>query len=200
MKNSRRKIAALIICLVAVIAIVSGSLAWYSSTNSFTQFASLAGFTTKADVYLMDENGAESRIRQDENGLFILSANPEDDNFIGNLKIKVIHRGYANSYVRVKMSVQWTMPDGTVTQNILLPFTFAEKWYDNRENDYCVYYTEDTGLFESYDKSIIAAFDSEKFAQESLTQDAVAKLAVTVEGVQVNRYQKMWGIEALPWE
>ncbi|MBQ8784209.1 MAG: hypothetical protein IJZ57_10625 [Clostridia bacterium] len=200
MKNSRRKIAALIICLVAVIAIVSGSLAWYSSTNSVTQIASLAGFSTKADVYLADESGKESRIKQDENGLFILSANPEDDNFIGNLKIKVIHRGYANSYVRVKMSVQWTMPDGTVTQNVLLPFEFADKWYDNRENDYCVYYTEDTGLFESYDKSIITDFNSEMFAQKTMTKDAVAKLAVTVESVQVNRYQQIWGIEALPWK
>lgn len=200
MKNSRKKIAALIICLVAVIAIVSGSLAWYSSTNSVTQIASLAGFSTKADVYLADESGKESRIKQDENGLFILSANPEDDNFIGNLKIKVIHRGYANSYVRVKMSVQWTMPDGTVTQNVLLPFEFADKWYDNRENDYCVYYTEDTGLFESYDKSIITDFNSEMFAQKTMTKDAVAKLAVTVESVQVNRYQQIWGIEALPWK
>lgn len=200
MKNSRRKIAVLIICLVAVISIVSGSLAWYSSTNSVTQFASLAGFTTKANIYLADESGNETKIPKDENGLLVLSANPEDDNYIGNLKIKVVHRGYANSYVRVKMNIQWTMPDGTVTQNVLPPFTFADKWYDNRENDYCVYYTEDTGLFETHDKSIITGFNSDEFAQKTMTKDAVAKLAVTVEAVQVNRYQQIWGIEALPWK
>lgn len=200
MKNSRRKIAALIICLVAVVAIVSGSLAWYSSTNAVTQYASLAGFTTKANVYLVDESGKESQISRDENGLFLLSANPEDDNFIGNLKINVVHRGRANSYVRVKMSVQWTMPDGTVTQNVLLPFEFTEKWYDNRENDYCVYYTEDTGLFDSYDKSIISGFDKELFNEKTMTKEAVAKLSVTVEAVQVNRYQQIWGIETLPWK
>ena len=200
MKNSRRKIAALIICLVAVVAIVSGSLAWYSSTNSVTQYASLAGFTTKAYVYRLSDEGKEISLKGDENGLYTLSANPEDDNFIGNLKIKVIHRGYANSYVRVKMSIQWTMPDGTVTQNVVMPFEFAEKWYDNRENDYCVYYTEDTGLFESHDKSMITGFDVEKFNENTMTKSAVAKVAVTVEAVQVNRYQQIWGIETLPWK
>lgn len=200
MKNSRRKIAALIICLVAVVAIVSGSLAWYSSTNSVTQYASLAGFTTKAYVYRINDEGKEVSLSGDEKGLYTMSSNPEDDNFIGNLKIKVIHRGYANSYVRVKMSIQWTMPDGTVTQNVVMPFEFAEKWYDNRENDYCVYYTEDTGLFESYDKSIITGFDVEEFNEKTMTRNAVAKVAVVVEAVQVNRYQQIWGIEALPWK
>lgn len=200
MKKSRRKIAVLIICLVAVIGIISGSLAWYSSTNSITQIGTLAGFSTKAKVYLQDSEGKESSVARDENGLFILSTSPEDENYIGNLRINVIHRGYSNSYVRVKMNVQWTMPDGTVTQNIMLPFNFAEKWYDNREKDYCVYYMEDTGLFESYDKSIIESFDAEKFAQETMTQDAVAKLAITVEAIQINRYQQVWGIETLPWK
>ena len=200
MKNSRRKIAVLIICRVAVIGVISGSLAWYSSTNSITQIGTLAGFRTKANVYLQDESGNKINLQKDENGLFILSADPSAENYVGNLRVNVIHRGYANSYVRVKMSVQWTMLDGTVTQNILLPYTFADGWYDNRDSDYCVYYTEDTGLFEDYDKSIITAFNSEKFAQETMTKDAVAKLAVSVESIQINRYQQVWGIETLPWE
>lgn len=200
MKNSRRKIAALIICLVAVVAIVSGSMAWYTSTNSVTQYASLAGFTTKAQVYRVNDEGKEVSLKADEKGLYTLSSDPEADNFIGNLKIKVVHRGYANSYVRVKMSIQWTMPDGTVTQNVVMPFEFAEKWYDNRENDYCVYYTEETGLFESHDKSIITGFDVEKFSEKTMTKDAVAKVAVIVESVQANRYQQIWGIETLPWK
>ena len=200
MKNSRRKIAALIICLVAVVAIVSGSLAWYSSTNSVTQYASLPGFTTKAQVYRVNDNGKEVSLKADEKGLYTLSSDPEADNFIGNLKIKVVHRGYANSYVRVKMSIQWTMPDGTITQNVVMPFEFAEKWYDNRENDYCVYYTEETGLFESHDKSIITGFDVEAFNEKTMTKDAVAKVAIIVEAVQANRYQQIWGIETLPWK
>ncbi len=200
MKNSKRKIAVLIICLVAVIGIVSGSLAWYSSTNSITQIGTLAGFRTKANVYLQNENGETVGVPKDEKGLYVLSSDPEDFNYIGNLRINVIHKGYANSYVRVKMGIQWTMPDGTVTQNVLLPFEFADKWYDNRENDYCIYYTEDTGLFENYDKSIITAFDGEKFAAETLTADAEAHISVSVEAVQINRYQQVWGIEALPWK
>ncbi len=200
MKNSRRKIAVLIICVVAVIGIISGSLAWYSSTNSITQLGTLAGFKTKANVYLVDESGKQINLEKDKNGMLLLSTNPEDVNYVGNLRINVIHRGYSNSYVRVKMSVQWTMPDGTVTQNVLLPYEFADKWYDNRENDYCIYYTEDTGLFENYDKSIISDFDDEKFAETTMTKDAVGHLSVSVEAIQINRYQQVWGIENLPWK
>lgn len=200
MKKSRRSIAALIICLVAVVAIVSGSLAWYSSTNSLTQLGYLAGFKTTANVYLLNSEGKQITPQTDDNGLYILSTDPKADNYIGNLKVNVIHKGGANSYVRVKMNVQWTMPDGTVTQNIVTPFTFAEKWYDNRDNDYCVYYTEDTGLFESYDKSIITGFDRELFEAEALTLNATPKVAISVESVQINRYQQVWGLEALPWK
>ncbi len=198
MKNGRRILAAAVVCLVAVVAIVSGSLAWYSSTNSVTQLASVSTFQTTARVYFTTAKG-DVDAKADADGFYALSTNPEDSNYIGNLKLNVIHKGYANSYVRVKMSVQWTMPDGTVTQNIMLPFTFADKWYDNRVNDYCVYYTEDTGLFSSYDKSIITGFDGEKFAAENLTETATPKLAVTVESVQYNRYEQLWGIKTLPW-
>lgn len=198
MKNGRRMAAAVIICLVAVVAIVSGTLAWYSSTNSMTQLATLGTFNTTAYVQFDTKDGLVTAAPGSD-GFYALSTNPQDDNYIGNFKLHVVHKGYANSYVRVKMSVQWTMPDGTITQNVLLPFTFAEKWYDNRANDYCVYYTEDTGLFASHDKSIIESFDGEKFAQETLSETATPKLAVTVESVQINRYQQMWGIDALPW-
>lgn len=198
--KSRRRIAVLLVCIVVAIGIISGSLAWYSSTNSITQLGTLAGFSSKAVVYLLDENGGQTTPPCDKNGLYILSADPNADNYVGKLRINVVHKGYANSYVRVKMNVQWTMPDGTVTQNVLLPFEFAEKWYDNRENDYCVYYTEDTGLFENYDKSFIASFNGEKFQEETMTKDAVALVAISVESIQINRYQQVWGIETLPWE
>ena len=33
------------------------------------------------------------------------------------------------------MNVQWTMPDGTIAQNVTLPFTFDKQWFDNRRNN-----------------------------------------------------------------
>ena len=199
MNKGRKRIAVIIVSIVAVIAVVSGSLAWYSSTTSMSQQAKLTGFQSNGYVYFATENGNYKAVA-DDNGLYTLSLDPAARNYVGNLRINVIQKGYARYYVRVKMNVQWTMPDGTIAQNITLPYTFEEKWYDNRAEDYCVYYTDTTGLFEKYDQSIITGFDEETFLKGSLTESAVPKLAVTVESVQINRYAQIWGIDKLPWE
>ena len=112
----------------------------------------------------------------------------------------MLQKGHSKCYVRVQMNVEWVMPDGTVTQNVTLPYKFAEKWFDNRSEDYCVYYTETSGLEEKYDQSIITGFDEESFINNNLTQSATPRLSVSVESVQVNRYQQFWGLDKLPWE
>ncbi len=198
MKNSRRKLAVLLISVVAIISLVVGTFAWYSSTNSITQLGSIGDLRTFAHAYL-ERNGVKLNIPVDDDGLYVLSTNPKDDNYLGNLRVAINQKGYSHAYVRVKFNVQWTMPDGTVTQNVQLPFTFAEKWYDNRSEDYCVYYTETIGLFASHDKSIITGFDLEKFQQETLSEIAVPKMAITAESVQINRYPQIWGMDNLPW-
>lgn len=199
MKKGKRRIAAVIICVVAVLAIVAGSLAWYTSTNSLSVAGNLLGFKTYASVNFEDQNGKMHTAQADENGLYTMSLNPSDLNYVGNLRVLVIHKGHAKSYVRVKMSVQWTMPDGTVTQNTVLPYSFSDNWYDNRSNDYYVYCTQDSELFNSYDKSIITGFDSKKFETSTLTETATPKIAITAESVQINRYKQIWGIDSLPW-
>ncbi|MBQ7595937.1 MAG: hypothetical protein IJU45_04670 [Clostridia bacterium] len=199
MNKGRKRIAVIIISIVAVIAVVSGSLAWYSSTTSMSQRAKLSGFQSAGYVYFETEGGNYKAVA-DDNGLYALSLDPAARNYVGNLRINVIQKGYAKYYVRVKMNVQWTMPDGTIAQNVTLPFTFDKQWFDNRAEDYCVYYTETAGLFDNYDKSIITGFDEEEFLKSSLTESAVPKIAVAVESVQINRYSQIWGIEKLPWE
>lgn len=199
MKKGRRGIAAILVSVVVVIAIVSGSLAWYTSTTSSSRLAKLVGFQSSGFVYF-EKDGKLFREQPNENGLYKLSMDANATNYIGNFRINVIQKGYAKYYVRVKLSVQWTMPDGSVAQNVTVPFTFAEKWYDNRTKDNCVYYTDTTGLFSSYDKSIITGFDEEAFLNASMAEGAIPTIAVTVESVQINRYQQIWGIDQLPWE
>ncbi len=199
MKKSRRKIAAVIISVVAVIAVVSGSLAWYTSTNSLQQNGRLFGFSSSARVYFKLNDGTEYSASADKDGLYKLSLNSNDKNYIGNLRINVMQKGRSNCYTRVKMNVEWALPDGTVTQNIMLPFKFAEKWYDNRSNDYCVYCKEASNLSNDFDKSIIIGFDESEFISSNLVESATPRLAVSVESVQINRYQQLWGIDRLPW-
>ena len=199
MNKGRRRIAVILVSVVAIIAIVSGSLAWYTSTTSMSQRAKLLGFQSTGYVYFETDNGNYKAVA-DENGLYTLSLDPTARNYIGNMRLNVIQKGYARYYVRVKMNVQWTMPDGTIAQNVTLPFQFDSNWYDNRTNDYCVYYKETTGLFNSYDKSIITGFDEADFLDSTMTESAVPKISVTVESVQINRYQQIWGIDKLPWQ
>ena len=200
MKKSKKRLAAIIVSVVAVIAIVSGSLAWYTSTNSLQQAGVLYGFKSSANVYFKLSDGTNYAASADKDGLYNLSLNSNAKNYIGNLRINVIQKGHSKCYVRVQMNVEWVMPDGTVTQNVTLPYKFAEKWFDNRSDDYCVYYTETSGLEEKYDQSIITGFDEESFISNNLTQSATPRLSVSVESVQVNRYQQFWGIDKLPWE
>lgn len=198
MNKGRKRIAVIIVSVVAVIAVVSGSLAWYASTT-MSQRAALVGFHSEGYAYFTAGEKNYKAVA-DDNGLYELSLDPAARNYIGNFRLNVIQKGHAQYYVRVKMNVQWTMPDGTVAQNITLPFRFDEKWFDNRAEDYCVYYTETTGLFENFDKSIITGFDEAEFVKSSLTESAVPKISVTVESVQINRYKQVWGIDKLPWE
>ncbi len=200
MKKGRKKIAAIIISVVAVIAIVSGSLAWYTSTNSLQQNGRLFGFNSSARVYFKLSDGSEFTAAADKDGLYKLSLDSNAKNYVGNLRINVVQKGYAKCYTRVQMNVEWVLPDGTVTQNIMLPYKFAEKWYDNRSEDYCVYYTENSNLYEQYDKSIITGFDEDGFINDNLTQSATPRISISVESVQINRYQQLWGIDKLPWE
>ena len=47
---------------------------------------------------------------------------------------------------------------------------------------------------------IITGFDEGSFIAGSLTQSASPEIAISVESVQINRYQQLWGIDKLPWE
>ncbi len=200
MEKSRKKIAVIIVSIVAIIAVVSGTLAMFTSKSSLVQNGKLFGFSSNARVYFETEDGKTMNASADKDGLYKLSLDSNAKNYIGNFRVNVVKKGRSKCYVRVKLNVEWTLPDGTVTENIMLPYNFAEKWYDNRSKDYCVYYTENSGLEEDYDKSIITGFDEQKFLEEGLTETAVPRVSVSVEAVQINRYQQIWGIEKLPWE
>lgn len=200
MKKGRKKIAAIIISVVAVVAIVSGTLAWYTSTTSLMQNGKLFGFTSSARVYFKLSDGTEYNATTDKDGLYVLSLDSNAKNYVGNLRINVVQKGYSKCYTRVQMNAEWVKPDGTIAQNITLPYKFADKWFDNRNNDYCVYCKENSKLYGDYDKSIITGFDEETFIKNNLTESATPRISVSVESVQVNRYQQLWGIDKLPWE
>lgn len=198
-----KKAVVIIVAVVALIAVVGSTFAWFVTRSSFSQSFGLSSFEVSADVYFLDgDKKVKADDYKDENGLYILSVNEEDVNYIGNLRADVIHSG-AKSCIRVTMNHQWTLPDGTVAQNdVAVPYKFNTLWFDNRNADYSVYYTgEDMSGEADFDKAeLIKGFDSSAFDTSAMVEGVSVKLLLQVDAVQVNRYPQIWDIEKFPWE
>ena len=198
-----KKAVVIIVAVVALIAVVGSTFAWFVTRTSLLQNFSLSSFEVSADVYFLDgDKKINADDYKDENGLYILSVKEEDVNYIGNLRADVIHSG-AKACVRVTMNHQWTLPDGSVAQNdVAVPYRFNSLWFDNRNDDYSVYYTaEDMSGEADFKKAeLITGFDSAAFDTSAMVDGVSVKLLIQVDAVQVNRYPQLWGIEKFPWE
>lgn len=198
-----KKAVVIIVAIVALVAVVGSSFAWFVSRTSLLQNFSLSSFEVGADVYFLDGKEKVSADEyKDENGLYILSTNKDDANYLGNLRIDVTHSG-AKACVRVTMNHQWALADGTIAQNsVALPYEFAKGWFDNRNTDYSVYYAgeDNSGEASFRTAEFITGFDENSFDASALVEGVVLKLFIQVDAVQVNRYPQIWDIEKFPWE
>ncbi|MBO5421440.1 MAG: hypothetical protein J6A67_05825 [Clostridia bacterium] len=198
-----KRAVVIIVAIVALIAVVGSSLAWFVTRRSLFQNFSLSSFEYGAEVYFLDDDKEVNADEyKDEKGLYILSTDKNDVNYIGNLRAKINHSG-AKACVRVTMNHQWTLADGTVAQNtVALPYKFAKGWYDNRDVDYSVYYaSEDMSGEASFNSAdFITGFDEKAFDTSAIVDGVTLKVLVQVDAVQVNRYPQMWDIEKFPWE
>lgn len=202
-KKFKKRTLAIIAAVVAVIALVGGSLAWYVTSSSLSQHFSISGFDVAANVYFdVDGQKINASKYKDENGLYILSVNKDDINYVGKLRVSVGHSG-GKALVRVRLNNEWTMADGTVAQyNAALPYTFNSEWFDNRNTDYCVYYrgNDNSGKASFGSSELITGFDESSFDTSGFVDGVTLKTFIQVDAVQVNRYPQIWKIDTLPWK
>ena len=201
-KFNKRAIV-VIVAIVAIIAVVGSSFAWFVTRSSLLQNINLAGIDVSADVFFVD--GSNTKFSADEfkdkDGLYVLSLDEKDVNYIGNLHVFVGLEGTA--CVRVRMSHEWTSPDGKVLQrSVNVPYKFGENWFDNRNADYSVYYAgKDMSGKADFDfVSFINGIDETKLDTSDLADGTTVRLLIQVDAVQVNRYPQLWNIEKLPWK
>lgn len=198
-----KRTVVIIVAIVAVIAVVGSSFAWFATQTSLFQSFSVGSFEVSADVYFMDGGKKVSADGyKDENGLYNLSLDKEEANYIGNLRASVVHSG-SKACVRVTMNHQWTLADGTIAQNkVAVPYKFEKNWYDNRNVDYSVYYmgSDSSGEAAFENASFITGFDAAAFDTSSIAEGTTLKVLIQVDAVQINRYPQVWGIEKFPWE
>lgn len=201
-KLNKRAIV-IIVAVVAIIAVVGSSLAWFVTRSSLLQNINLAGIDVDAEVFFVD--GSNTKFSADEfkdkDGLYVLSLDETDVNYIGNLFVDVGLEGTA--CVRVTMAHEWISPDGEVMQkSVNIPYNFGEHWFDNRNADYSVYYAgEDLSGKADFDSSlVISGIDETKLDVSDLADGTQVRLLIQADAVQVNRYPQLWNIEKLPWK
>ncbi len=198
-----KKAIVVIVALVAIVAVVGSSLAWFVTRSSLSQQFSLSGFDVSADVYFADgDKKVSAESFMDEDGLYSLSLNEDDVNYIGNLRAGVAIEG-GKACLRVTLNHEWTLADGTVAQqSVAVPYEFDTLWYDNRAEDYSVYYVgkDMSGKTDFKTADFITGFDEAKLNAEDFADAASVRVLIQVDAVQVNRYPQLWNIEKLPWK
>lgn len=198
-----KKAIVIIVAIVAAIAVVGSSLAWFVAQTSKSQTFFLSGIKTSATVYFANgKTDVDAEKYKDENGLYLLSLNKDDENYIGKLKV-IVKRSGSACCLRVKTAFEWQLADGSVssfTTNI--PFVFNDDWYDNRSTDYCVYYKgeDSSGKATAETLYLIKSFDESKFDVSGIASGTSVKVLIEVDAVQFNRYPQLWKIDKLPWE
>lgn len=203
LKKVNRRAFVIIVAVVAVIAIVGTSLAWFGTSSSMMQKINIFGFDVSAGVYF-DNNGKRISAEnyKDKDGLYILSSDKDAENYIGKLRVNVVHSG-AKACIRVKMNYELKLENGENAQyNVSVPFKFNKNWFDNRSKDYCIYYCgeDESGKAGFNNTELITGFDESGFDTTGFADSASIKLFVEVDAVQVNRYPQMWNIDTLPWK
>lgn len=198
-----KKAVVIIVAVVALVAVVGSTFAWFVTRTSLFQNFTLSSIEAGAEVYFADgADKVDAQDYADENGLYILSVNPDDVNYIGNLRVNVTRSG-AKSCIRVTMNHQWTLADGTIAQGaVAVPYEFGDNWFDNRDNDYSVYFmAEDMSGEATFRKQeFITGFNESAFDASAQTSGVTLKVLIQVDAVQVNRYPQLWDIEKFPWE
>lgn len=202
-KRISKKAIVLIVAVVAIIAVVGSSLAWFVTQTSKSQSFYLSGIKTSATVFFVNgKTTVDAEKYKDENGLYSLSLNGDDENYIGKLRV-IVHRSGAACCLRVRTAFEWQLADGSVSQfTTNVPYIFRSEWFDNRSADYCVYYMGNDRSGKTRDDTLylIEGFDDSKLDLSEVENGTSVKALIEIDAVQTNRYPQLWNIEKLPWE
>lgn len=202
-KRISKKAIVVIVAVVAIIAVVGSSLAWFVTQTSKSQSFYLSGIKTSATVFFVNgKTTVDAEKYKDENGLYSLSLNGDDENYIGKLRV-IVHRSGAACCLRVRTAFEWQFADGSVSQfTTNVPYIFRSEWFDNRSADYCVYYMGNDRSGKTRDDTLylIEGFDDSKLDLSEVENGTSVKALIEIDAVQTNRYPQLWNIEKLPWE
>ena len=217
-QNTKRRlnpfvIVALVICALAVI--YSATTAWLtSSIPNPIRFTQLEDFDYQMNVYFensendeYDENDVKVVENYDCNSAAIAPisvdyVNANAENYVGKLRVEIKQTGSGVAYTRVRVSHEWiNSVSGRLQGNSYLPYTVADDFVDKRDSDGYIYFNGTMPANGAY-TSVIDDFDSAAFdtsTVSSLSGETQLLINVSVDAVQFNRYQQIWGMDSIPW-
>lgn len=212
-QNKKRRlnplvIVALAICALAVI--YSATTAWLTaSIPNPIRFTQLEDFNYKMNIYF--ENGeSDVTVVSDYdcdsaaiNPISVDYSNPAAENYVGKLRVEIKQEGSGVAYTRVKLSHEWfNSVTGRLQGDSYLPYNInADDFVDKRDVDGYIYFDGTMSANGDY-TTVINGFDSAAFdasTVSSLSGDTELLINVSVDAVQFNRYQQIWGMDSIPW-
>lgn len=220
-KTTRKPPTAVLILAVAVITAVSFAVAWLTIGDEILDRTyKLSNFDAYAEVYFMD---GPTKITPTKSSTFgtvgaieVDVNNESAPNYIGKLRVDAHYKGKGKAYLRLRVVQQWLKDGDIIQSNAVLPYTIAApynkgvdegnqvKWFDNRADDYCLYYAtpvQGNDNVTVMNLPVITGLDEAEFNASAPLEGGTTTLRLSFElqMVQVNRYPQFWGISALPW-
>ena len=208
-QNKKRRlnplvIVALAICALAVI--YSATTAWLtSSIPNPIRFTQLEDFDYQMNVYFDGGDVVVSDFDCDSQSIDPISVNysdPNAANYVGKLRVEIKQTGSGVAYTRVRVSHEWiNSVSGRLQGDSYLPYTVAADFVDKRDSDGYIYFNGVMSESEQY-TAVIDGFNSSTFdasTVSSLSGETQLLINVSVDAVQFNRYQHIWGMNTIPW-
>ena len=200
----RRTPTAIVLGVVSFVIVVGLTAAWFMADQILiNRLFNISNFDATLNVSF--DGGT---VAKNEDGTIPVSFNSSDSNYIGKLRVSVTYKGAGVSMLRVQCTQQWKSGDTVVHVNTMLPYFIGDtdnsslyldtdegnqqKWFDNRNKDYCFYYATPTYSTESGETvMLIAGFDDSDF-DSTLVSDLDLSVAFEVQAVQIERYPQFW--------
>lgn len=208
-QNKKRRlnplvIVALAICALAVI--YSATTAWLTgNVPNPVRFTTLEDFDYQMNIYFEGGDVVVSDFDCDSASIDPISVNysdPDAANYVGKLRVEIKQVGSGVAYTRVRVTHEWiNSVSGRLQGDSHLPYMVADGFIDKRDSDGYIYFNGTMPANGDY-TSVIDGFDSAAFdasTVSSLSGETQLLINISVDAVQFNRYQQIWGMDAIPW-
>lgn len=215
-KKTKKLPSKVIVLAVSGALLISMTLALLMNSVNLKRTFSVSNFKSECVVYFDTGSGT---IPCDTMNNIEVSLDPSADRFIGNLRADFKYTGCGVGLARVKIVEEWsTYNEATNTRTvqpyqIAVPYIFGDvydysstgnqsAWYDNRGNDYHMYYATAVRCYSDTKAEVIpliTGLDVADMDFDTIPGGTELHISIQTDVIQVNRYPQFWKIATLPW-